>query len=127
MTNPAMIVGRFLLAPFLFPAVATAHSSFLSHLASLFPATSSISNPYSYVAGIVFAANNAPLEVAAVYSHAVAQAAQAGGGQEAEKTTSRKFREALFKTGVLYGAPRMINALLAVNDVSTVPLDGPYR
>lgn len=122
-----MIVGRILLAPFLSPAVTIAHSSFLSHLASLFPSTSSIPNPYGYVAGIVFAANNAPREVATVYLHAVARAAQAGGGQEAETTTSRRFREALFKTTVLYGAPRMINALLEVTNVSTVPLDGPYR
>jgi hypothetical protein len=93
---------------------------YLSHLRSLFPANSSIQNPYAYVIGIVFAANNKPPETVAVYQHAIADTDDPAG-------VTRKFREALFKTAVLYGAPRMINALLEVEKVSTVPAESPYR
>lgn len=81
-------------------------SPFLKHLSTLFPATSPLQNPYHYIAGIVYAANNLPQDAAATYQHALLTLPQSA------TSITRIFREALFKTGVLYGAPRMINALL---------------
>lgn len=89
-----------------------ASPEFLEHLAALFPSSSSRANPYHYIAGIVLAANNHFDDAAAVYTHAVS------ASSSTKVDTSRIFREALFKTGVLYGAPRMINTLLAVSAVT---------
>ena len=99
-------------------------TAFLTHLATLYPAPAPLRNPYDYVAGIVFAAQNRPAAAAAAYAHGLAHF-----GAGAAAATTRVFREALFKTGVLYGAPRMINALAAVKAAIPAALpDAPrYR
>ncbi|KAA8893776.1 hypothetical protein FN846DRAFT_977475 [Sphaerosporella brunnea] len=106
------------------PLIAT--PAFLTTLTALFPANSTLPNPALWVAGIVFAAHSLPSEVAEVYTHAVNSTTCA----EEKKNTTRVFREALFKTGNLYGAPRMINSLLEVRktmDVVGVPDEAGYR
>ena len=86
---------------------------FLSHLRSLFSADSVFAknSPYAYIAGIAFAALDRPQDVVAVYLHA--------RSSNSSTTMTRVFREALFKTGVLYGVPRMINSLKEV--VKVIP------
>lgn len=98
------------------PSTIMASSKFLSHLHSLFPAASAFAknSPYAYIAGIAFAAQSRPQDVLAVYLHA--RSSNSGTGIT---TMTKAFREALFKTGVLYGMPRMINALAEV--VKAIP------
>ncbi|KAI5787438.1 AhpD-like protein [Pyronema domesticum] len=78
-----------------------ASPSFLRFLSTQFPSTSKLANPYTYISGIVFASTN-HAEAAGFVHNTTVPACE-----------SIKYREALYKTAVLYGAPRMINSLLA--------------
>ncbi|KAL7273014.1 hypothetical protein RUND412_004158 [Rhizina undulata] len=102
-------------------SLSLASTEFLDSIQALFPADSALVNPWFYIAAMVYAANNLFAEAAAVYAHALKGISASEFEKRVEMT--RKYREALFKVNVIYGAPRMINTLLEVNKLTPPELN----
>ncbi|KAF8638830.1 hypothetical protein AX17_001888 [Amanita inopinata Kibby_2008] len=88
-----------------------ANTAFLDHLKSLFPDKTG-SNPWFIVAAVAFSASNRPEEVPRVFAHAIKDVQT----EQEKLTVARKFRDALFKAGLICGYSRTINGLRALDD-----------
>ncbi|PPQ76315.1 hypothetical protein CVT24_009140 [Panaeolus cyanescens] len=114
-------------APFNLPS-----SAFLDSLKALFPASSPITrksivldNPWYIVAAVAYCASNRPEAVPVVWEYAINDVRSApldenlsgDGKDDSELLLARRFREALFKCGLVCGYPRSINALRALHAV----------
>ncbi|KAF8881945.1 AhpD-like protein [Gymnopilus junonius] len=109
-------------------------SSFLNTLKALFPENASrttglsastessiLRNPWYIVAAVTFSASNRPEGVPRVFEHVLEDLRRNGSNHGAavaeEKLLAQKLREALFKSGLISGYPKAINALKALHDV----------
>ncbi|KIL68509.1 hypothetical protein M378DRAFT_8574 [Amanita muscaria Koide BX008] len=85
--------------------------AFLNRVKSIFPARS-VSNPWFIMTAVVFSAANLPEEVPRVFAYAMEDVQT----DQEKIALARKFREALFKSGLTSGYPKVINSLKALND-----------
>jgi len=92
---------------------------FLSHVKSLFPAQpSALKNPWFFVAAVAFSASNLPEAVPFVFQHTLKDISQQSTGADQDSLSlTRKIKDALFKSGILSGYPKAINALGALHDI----------
>jgi alkylhydroperoxidase/carboxymuconolactone decarboxylase family protein YurZ len=90
---------------------------FLSHLKSLYPAQPGLENPWFFVAAVAFSASNLPEAVPLVFQHALKDISQQSPGADQDSLLlARKMRDAIFKSGILSGYSKAINALSALHD-----------
>jgi hypothetical protein len=107
---------------------------FLAHLKALYPApTSARDNTWAFVAAVAFGASNLPQAVPLVFQHACKSQSSVMTDDEDLLLLVRKMKDALFKSGLLCGYPKVntfafpgscttenkgqaINALLALHD-----------
>ena|ERR1700691_6200621 len=83
---------------------------FLSNLKALYPAQSStLKNPWFLVAAVAFSASNLPEAVPLVFKHALNDLVSqpSAAGDESTLLLVRKLKDALFKSGVLCGYPKV--------------------
>ncbi|KAF8162828.1 hypothetical protein B0H34DRAFT_794599 [Crassisporium funariophilum] len=107
-------------------------SAFLNNLKSLFPETSGrvlvesggrlvesqvLTNPWFIVAAVAFSTSNRPEAVPRVFEHVMQGLKESGSDTSAERLVAQKFREALFKSGLISGYPKAINSLKALHEV----------
>jgi len=96
-----------------------ATTSLLEELEALWPtattpnstAEPSIPNPYALIAAVVFGSANLPELVPSVWVHAASRV----NSNDDKALLARRMRDALFKTGMLTGYSRTINAMLALH------------
>jgi hypothetical protein len=85
---------------------------FLSLLKSLYPAepsTSALQNPWFFVAAVAFSASNLPEAVPLVFQHALKDLLlhRSTEGDQDSLILVRKIKDALFKSGMLSGYPKV--------------------
>ncbi|KZP28647.1 hypothetical protein FIBSPDRAFT_817042 [Athelia psychrophila] len=86
--------------------------AFLSRIQALYPTQpSALRNPWFIAAAVAFSASNIPEAVPLVYKHAVQDI-----DVEDRLLVVRKIKDALFKSGMLSGYPKAINALVALHN-----------
>jgi len=90
--------------------------TFLSHLKSLYPvhAASLEYNPWYIIVAVAFAASNRPEAVPLVFQYAMKEIE--GSGQDEKLLLVRRFRDAIFKSGLISGYPKTINGLKSLFD-----------
>ncbi|KAG9001268.1 hypothetical protein FRB95_002540 [Tulasnella sp. JGI-2019a] len=87
--------------------------AFLSRIRALYPIQpSAVRNPWFIAAAVAFSASNVPEAVPLVYQHAVREV----DGVDDRLLVVRKIKDALFKSGLLSGYPKAINALVALHN-----------
>ncbi|KAF5324755.1 hypothetical protein D9611_004187 [Ephemerocybe angulata] len=105
----------------------TITTAFLNQLKSFYPASrlasggtnsSAISNPWYIVTAVALSASNKPDGVPRVFEHMLSQELKdhASDSQEDRLILARKFREAIFKSGLISGYPKAINSLVALHE-----------
>ncbi|KIJ37405.1 hypothetical protein M422DRAFT_178037 [Sphaerobolus stellatus SS14] len=86
----------------------------ISRLATLYPTLEPGQiNPWSFVAATAFSASNFPEAVPLVFQYALKEL----DIHSERLLLARKFRDALFKSGILSGYPKAINALVRLNGI----------
>jgi len=95
-----------------------ASPAFLAHLKSLYPVRSGSAqyNPWYIVAAVGFAASNRPEAVPLVFQYAMKDLEE--GSKDDKLLLVRRFRDALFKSGLSCGYPKAINGLKSLYDVT---------
>ncbi|EGN97075.1 hypothetical protein SERLA73DRAFT_185358 [Serpula lacrymans var. lacrymans S7.3] len=92
---------------------------FLSHLKSLYPeGPSYIRNPWYAVSAIAFSASNQPEAVPLVLRYALNDLDSLLSPQEDRLYLARKIRDMVFKSGMISGFPKVINALGALHSAT---------
>lgn len=80
---------------------------FLSHLQSLYPPqASAVQNPWYIAAAVAFGASNVPEAVPLVFQHALKEVRS-----EDKILLVRKTKDALFKSGVICGYPKVSTSI----------------
>lgn len=79
--------------------------SFIQSLSDIYPHSSDNpgANPWSWLAAIAFSALNRPEHASKVFEYAVKQLST----HEEKLLLARKFRDSIFKAGVLFGYPKV--------------------
>ncbi|KAH7920912.1 hypothetical protein BV22DRAFT_1039276 [Leucogyrophana mollusca] len=96
-----------------------APTTFLSHLKGLYPEKPSYTqNPWYAVAAIAFSASNRPDAVPLVLQYAFKDLDTLSAPDEDYMFVARKIRDAIFKSGMISGFPKAINALAALHVVT---------
>ncbi|THG98039.1 hypothetical protein EW026_g4077 [Hermanssonia centrifuga] len=103
---------------------------FLNHLKSLYPQVASatgsavvLNNPWYIIAAVAFGSSNIPDAVPIVFTHALEDLKKVQTEHSVDKETAhkeqlrlaRRVREAVLKGGLLCGASRAINSLIALH------------
>ncbi|KAJ3556018.1 hypothetical protein NM688_g2256 [Phlebia brevispora] len=108
-----------------------APASFLDYLKSLYPATEPagpaeiVANPWYLVATVAYASCNSPEAASFIFLHVIEELEKAQKKAETDAETAhkqrlqvaRRLRESLLKSCLLCGAPRAINAMVALHEV----------
>ncbi|KJA15966.1 hypothetical protein HYPSUDRAFT_331609 [Hypholoma sublateritium FD-334 SS-4] len=114
-------------------------AGFLNGLKALFPETSNtigpiwqppmLKSPWYIVAAVAFSASNRPEGVPQVFEHALADlraslanAERTALSSDNEKLLAQRFRDALFKSGLISGYPKAINSLKSLHEAMPVEL-----
>jgi len=108
-------------------------SALLKNLKSLFPdaltctlksgdSSSVLRNPWFIVASVAFSASNRPEAVPFVFEQALRDLKSRGSDKSEELMLARKMREALFRSGLISGYPKVINSLKALHEVMPIEL-----
>ncbi|TDL20136.1 hypothetical protein BD410DRAFT_791217 [Rickenella mellea] len=93
-----------------------ASAQFLSYLKAVYPTRAGRANPWYIVAAVAFSASNRPQAVPIVFQHVLEEY---NNSTHLERiSVARKVRDALFKTGLVCGYSRAINALLELHKVT---------
>ncbi|KAI0047038.1 hypothetical protein FA95DRAFT_1559468 [Auriscalpium vulgare] len=110
-----------------------ATNSVLQHLKSLFPSAQKIGssadvlkNPWWIVATVAYSGANRPEAVPVVFKHVLADLEQVQAAanvptekaQEERLLLARRFREALFKSGMVSGYSKAINGLVSLSEAT---------
>ncbi|KAH0836849.1 AhpD-like protein [Lanmaoa asiatica] len=92
---------------------------FLSSLKQLYPPQSTYpKSPWYAVAAITFSASNCPEAVPLVLKYVLKDLDAIGASHEDRLTAARKIRDAVFKSGMIYGFPKVINALILLHEAT---------
>ncbi|KAF9484902.1 hypothetical protein BDN70DRAFT_871882 [Pholiota conissans] len=103
-------------------------SSFLNGLRALFPENLSLrgstnlsehqalKNPWYIVAAVAFSASNRPEAVPQVFEHVLEEMKSSPCEEADSKLLAQKLREAIFKSGLISGYPKAINALKSLHE-----------
>jgi len=92
-------------------------TAFLNQLRNSYPGSSALSpsqNPWYLVAAVGFSASNRPEAVAQVLTHAIQDVPE----HSERLSIARKIRDGLFKSGLISGYPKVINALAKLKDIT---------
>lgn len=89
--------------------------SFIQSLSDIYPCSSThpTENPWSWLAAIAFSALNRPEQASKVFEYAVKQLST----HQDKLLLAKKFRDSIFKAGIIFGYPKTINALIQLNTV----------
>ncbi|KAG6381805.1 hypothetical protein JVT61DRAFT_414 [Boletus reticuloceps] len=93
---------------------------FLSNLKQLYPPQSTyVKSPWYAVAAITFSASNCPEAVPLVLEYVLEDLDAIPGASHADRlAAARKIRDALFKSGMICGFPKVINALILLHEAT---------
>ena len=81
-------------------------SSFLDRIRAIYPSDSGLNNPWYILAAVAFSASNMPEAVPQVFSYVLSLLPN-GSSLDERRVVARKLREALFKSGLLSGYPKV--------------------
>ncbi|TCD70597.1 hypothetical protein EIP91_002627 [Steccherinum ochraceum] len=100
-----------------------ATSKFIAHLQSLYPngEQSVVQSRWYLLAVVAFSASNLPDAIPLVFQYALEELKREGARKEADMhrdqiALARRFREAIFRGGMLTGYARAINSLVALHE-----------
>jgi len=108
-------------------------AGFLNGLKALFPENANtigpawqppiLRSPWYIVAAVAFSASNRPEGVSQVFEHALADLRASNAisdgstiGSDNEKLLAQRFRDALFKSGLISGYPKAINSMKSLHE-----------
>ncbi|KAF8448782.1 AhpD-like protein [Boletus edulis BED1] len=92
---------------------------FLSNLKQLYPPQSTyVTSPWYAVAAITFSASNCPEAVPLVLEYVLKDLDAIGASHADRLAAARKIRDALFKSGMICGFPKVINALILLHEAT---------
>ncbi|KAJ3762618.1 AhpD-like protein [Lentinula raphanica] len=89
-------------------------TTLLNRLKSIYPIKTTNGNPWYIVSAVAFSASNEPQAVTEVFQYALTDI---GEEYEQRLLLARKFRDALFKSGLTSGYSKAINSLAALHEV----------
>jgi len=93
---------------------------FLSYIKSLYPAKSGLKNPWFFIAAVAFSASNLPEAAPIIFQHMLKDLSHQSTGADYDQNSlllARKMKDAIFKSGILSGYSKAINALSALHDI----------
>ncbi|KAN0088297.1 AhpD-like protein [Tylopilus felleus] len=92
--------------------------SSLKHLYPLQPTDSYVQSPWYAVAAITFSASNCPEAVPLVLEYVLRDLDAIDASHQDQLTAVRKIRDAVFKSGLICGFPKVINALILLHQAT---------
>ena len=79
----------------------------LLRLKSLYPNVPALENPWYFVSAVAFCASNLPEAVPVVFQYALKDVLEESSDHKHALQLVRKFKDALFKSGLLCGYPKV--------------------
>ena len=68
-----------------------------------------LSNPWYIISAVAFSASNQPEGVPRIFDHMLSQLRESGSDTDEQRLLARKLREALLKSGLISGYPKVFS------------------